>query len=62
MFHNLDGHNAHFLNRELGKRFNKDDIRVIGENEEGCTAFNVKINVKLSRVMKMVKKYAKIFS
>ena len=46
----------------LKKCFNNDDIGVILENKNGYTAFNIKINVMLSRVMKMVKKYAKIFS
>ena len=46
----------------LKKCFNNDDIGVILENKNGYTAFNIKINVMVSRVMKMVTKYAKIFS
>ena len=34
--------------KELGKRFNKDDIGVIAENKEKYVSFNVKINVKLA--------------
>ena len=36
--------------RELGKRFDKDDIGVIAENKEKYISFNVKISVKLAGV------------
>ena len=36
--------------KELGRRFNKNDIGVIAENKEKYISFNVKINVKLARV------------
>ena len=47
MFHNLSGYDAHLFIKELGRKFNKDDIEVIGENKEKYISFNVKINVKL---------------
>ena len=36
--------------KELGRRFNKNDIGVIAENKEKYISFNVKINVKLAGV------------
>ena len=36
--------------KELGKRFNQNDIGVIAENKEKYISFNVKINVKSARV------------
>ena len=50
MFHNLSGYDAHLFIKELGRRFNKNDIGVIAENKEKYISFNVKINVKLARV------------
>ena len=50
MFHNLSDYNAHLFIKELGKRFNKNDIGVIAENKEKYISFNVKINVKLAGV------------
>ena len=38
--------------KELGRRFNKNDIGVIAENKEKYISFNVKINVKLAGVRK----------
>ena len=38
--------------KELGKRFNKNNIGVIVENKEKYLSFNVKINVKLAGVSK----------
>ena len=32
VFHNLSGYDAHFFIKELGRRFNKNDIGVIAEN------------------------------
>ena len=50
MFHNLSDYDAHLLIKELGRRFNKDNIGVIAENKEKYISFNVKINVKLAGV------------
>ena len=50
MFYNLSGYDAHLFIKELGRRFNKNDIGVIAENKEKYISFNVKINVKLARV------------
>ena len=36
--------------KELGRRFNKNDIGVIAENKEKYIRFNVKMNVKLAEV------------
>ena len=47
MFHNLSGYDAHLFIKELGKKFNKNDIGVIAENLEKYISFNVKINMKL---------------
>ena len=52
VFHNLSGYDAHLFIRELGKKFNKDDIGVIAENKEKYISFNVKIDVKLAGVTK----------
>ena len=49
MFHNLSGYDAHLFIKELGRRFNKNDIGVIAENREEYISLNVKINVKLTR-------------
>ena len=63
VFHNLSGYDAHLFIKELGRRFNKNDIGVIAENKEKYISFNVKINVKLAGVnIKMVHKCIKIFS
>ena len=50
MFHNLSGYDAHLFIKELGRRFNKNNIGVIAENKEKYITFNVKINVKLAGV------------
>ena len=50
MFHNLSGYDAHLFIKELGRRFNKNDIGVIAENKEKYISFNIKINVKLAGV------------
>ena len=36
--------------KELGRKFNKNDIGVIAEKEENYISFNVKINIKLAGV------------
>ena len=46
----MSGYDAHLFIKELGRRFNKNDIGVIAENKEKYISFNVKINVKLSGV------------
>ena len=48
VFHNLSGYDAHLFIKELGRRFNKNDIGVIAENKEKYISFNVKINIKLA--------------
>ena len=50
VFHNLSGYDSHLFIKELGRRFNKNDIGVIAENKEKYISFNVKINVKLAGV------------
>ena len=50
VFHNLSGYDAHLFIKELGRRFNKNDIGVIAENKEKQISFNVEINVKLAGV------------
>ena len=50
VFHNLSGYDAHLFIKELGRRFNKNDIGVIAENKEKYINFNVKIYVKLAGV------------
>ena len=50
VFHNLSDYDAHMFIKELGRRFNKNDIGVIAENKEKYISFNVKINVKLAGV------------
>ena len=50
MFHNLSGYDAHLFIKELGKKFNKNDIGVIAESKEKYMSFNVNINVKLAGV------------
>ena len=50
VFHNLSGYDAHLFIKELGRRFNKNDIGAIAENKEKYISFNVKINVKSSGV------------
>ena len=50
VFHNLSGYDSHLFIKELGRKFNKDDIGVIAENKEKYISFNVKINVKLAGV------------
>ena len=43
--HNLSSYDAHLFIKELGRRFNKNDIEVIAENKEKYISLNVKINV-----------------
>ena len=50
VFHNLSGYDTHLFIKELGRKFNKNDIGVIAENKEKYISFNVKINVKLAGV------------
>ena len=61
-FHNLSGCETHLFIKELGKRFNKNDM-IIGENKEKYIRLNVKINVKFAGVSNNdVQKCVKIFS
>ena len=48
VFHNLSGYDAHLFIKELGRRFNKNNIGVTAEKKEKYISFNVKINVKLA--------------
>ena len=50
VFHNLSGYDAHLFIKELGRRFNKNDIGVTAVNKERYISFNVKTNVKLAGV------------
>ena len=50
VFHDLSGYDAQLFIKELGRRFNKYDIRVIAENEEKYISLSVKINGKLTGV------------
>ena len=50
MFDNFSGYGAHLFIKELGKRFNKNDIGFITGNKEKYISFNVKMNVKLAGV------------
>ena len=50
MFHNLSGCDAHLFIKELGRKFNKNDIGFIAENKEKYTSFYIKMNVKLAGV------------
>ena len=47
VFHNLSGYDAHLFIRQLGEKFQADDIGVIAENKETYISFNVKIDVQL---------------
>ena len=46
----MSGYGPHLFIKEIGKRFNKNDVGVIAENKEKYISFNVKINVKLAGV------------
>ena len=50
VFHNLSGYDDHLFIKELGRRFNKNDIGVTAVNKERYISFNVKTNVKLAGV------------
>ena len=43
--HNLSGYVAHLFIKEVGRRFNKNDIGIIAENKEKYISVSVKINV-----------------
>ena len=47
---NLSGYDAHLFIKELGSRFNKNNIGVIAENKENYIIFNVNINIRLAGV------------
>ena len=48
--HNLSGYDAHLFIRELGKKFNNQDISVIADNKEKYISFNGSVRVKLAGV------------
>ena len=43
----MSGYDVDLFIKELGRRFNKNDIGVIAENKDKYISFNVEINVKL---------------
>ncbi|XP_057302648.1 uncharacterized protein LOC130636817 [Hydractinia symbiolongicarpus] len=45
MFHNLSGYDAHLFIRELGEKYDTQNIGCIAENTEKYISFNVKIKV-----------------
>ncbi|XP_057308119.1 uncharacterized protein LOC130646005 [Hydractinia symbiolongicarpus] len=47
IFHNLSGYDAHLFIRELGEKYDIQDIGCIAENTEKYISFNVKIKVPL---------------
>ncbi|XP_057316784.1 uncharacterized protein LOC130657804 [Hydractinia symbiolongicarpus] len=47
IFHNLSGYDAHLFIRELGEKYDTQDIGCIAENTEEYISFNVKINIPL---------------
>ncbi|XP_057290793.1 uncharacterized protein LOC130613470 [Hydractinia symbiolongicarpus] len=47
IFHNLSGYDAHLFIRELGEKYDTQDIGCIAENTEKYISFNVKIKVPL---------------
>ena len=47
VFHNLSGYDAHLFIRQLGEKFQAEDIGVIAENKEKYISFNVKVDVQL---------------
>ena len=50
VFYNLSGYDFSLFIKDLWKKFNKDGIEVIGENNEKYISFSFKINVKLAEV------------
>ena len=50
VFHNLSGYDAHLFIKELGRKFNINDIGFIAKNKEKYISFNIKMNVKLAGV------------
>ena len=50
MFHDISCYDAYLFNKELRKKFNRDDIGVTAENKEMYISFNAKINDKIARV------------
>ena len=50
MFHDLNGYDARFFIKELGRRFNKNDSGLIAANKKKYISFNVKIKVKSAGV------------
>ena len=45
VFHNLSGYDAHLFVRELGNKFNTNNIGVIAENKEKYISFTVDVVV-----------------
>ena len=49
VFHNLSGYDAHLFIKELGRKFNINDIGFIAKNKEKYISFNIKMNVKCNK-------------
>ncbi|XP_057297205.1 uncharacterized protein LOC130626118 [Hydractinia symbiolongicarpus] len=47
IFHNLSGYDAHLFIRELGEKYNMQEIGCIAEKTEKYISFNIKIKVPL---------------
>ncbi|XP_057310491.1 uncharacterized protein LOC130648455 [Hydractinia symbiolongicarpus] len=50
IFHNLSGYDAHLFIRELGEKYDTQDIGCIAENTEKYISFNVKITVPIAGI------------
>ena len=50
VFHNLSSYDIHLFIKELGKKFNTEDVGCIAENKGKYISFNVKIPVQLAKV------------
>ncbi|XP_057294619.1 uncharacterized protein LOC130623147 [Hydractinia symbiolongicarpus] len=48
IFHNISGYDAHLFIRELGEKYDTQDIGCIAENTEKYISFNVKIKVPIA--------------
>ena len=55
-FHNLSGYDASLFIRQLGEKFNKEDIECIAQSKEKYISFGVKINVSIPTKDKEVTK------
>ena len=61
--YNLSGYGAHLFVKEQGKKFNKDDIRVIVENKESTLALMSRLTSSWQGwPIQTIKKYIRVFS